>query len=240
MLARIERRLRYEITRRWQSRATFRDAIAENESLAAIYIRGLGVDLDGSCSTGADLTDYMLLHRYVLLHKPRVVVEFGSGKSSVVLGHALKQTGGHLVTFEAIDSYHRDLLPLIRELPVTAVHAEAVEAAFDGIRGVRYDAEIPDADLFFVDGPTEILADGSKGACLDILFYLRQRPKKWVVALIDQKFSTQLACESVLPGRVRYDPVRNVGFFEACGELLCEPRQPWRIQHGDVWHKFRL
>jgi hypothetical protein len=225
---------------RYRDRARFAAAIAAREKEAALYCDRLHLQLDASISTGAQQTDYMLLHRYVLARKPRVVVEFGSGKSSVVLGHALRMTGGHLFTYEAILEYHANLLAIIPDnlrSTITAVCSPRLVTEFRGMFGVRYaDPPPADADFFFIDGPIEEV-NGRKGACLDFLFHLERHPEKRVDALIDQKFSSQEAYQSVLPkGSVRYDPVMNIGFMRAvCGKMLLPPRQPWRIKHGDVW-----
>jgi hypothetical protein len=242
LLARIERRARYEIARKSRNRSRFRRSIAAVESAARTYCAALGLDsvLQASTSTGASLSDYMLLHRYVLAHKPRLVVEFGSGKSTIVLAHALNAIGGHLVTYEAIRKYHENLVAIVPtdlRSTITAICSEAIVTDFRGISGVRYADQAPaDAEFFFVDGPTETIS-GVKGACLDLLFYLERYPAMWITAIIDQKFSSQDAYQSVLPdGAVRYDPVMDVGIIPGiCGELLHPRKTPWRIRHADVW-----
>lgn len=240
MLTRLAQRIRYELTRRYQDRRRFAAAIAVRERQAAEYCARLGLRLEGSISTGAQATDYMLLHRYVLARKPRVIVEFGSGKSSIVLGHALKRTGGQLFTYEALPEYHANLLDVMPDelrSAVTAICSPRVVTEFRGMFGVRY-AESPpaDAEFFFVDGPVEIV-NGRRGACLDLLFHLERHPDRHVSAIIDQKFSSQEAYQSVLPaGSVRYDPVMNVGFMRnACGAMLRAYAKPWYIRRGDVW-----
>ena len=240
MLSRLEQRIRYGLTRHYQDRHRFADAIAARERQAAEYCASLDLRLEGSISTGAQSTDYMVLHRYVLERKPRVVVEFGSGKSSIVLGHALKQTGGRLFTYEHLPEYHANLLSILPDQlggTITAICSARVVTEFRGMPGVRY-AESPpaDAEFFFVDGPIEDIG-GQKGACLDFLFHLERHPDRRVSAIIDQKFSSQEAYEAVLPrGTVRYDPVMNVGFLQGvCGAMLRSYGRPWYIKRGDVW-----
>ena len=238
MLERLQARLRYEVTRRTRDRTQHAAAIAAARERAATYCAGLGLDalLEQSLSTGADVTDYYLLHRFVMKHKPALVVEFGSGKSTIVLAHALKQTGGHVVTYEAVPEYYENLLQLIpSELSptITAICSPREETEFRGVWGVRYAHTPPEgASLFFVDGPTETI-NGRKGACLDLLFYMERFPATWFAAAIDQKFSSQEAYQSFLPAdSVLYDPVTDLGVIAgACGGLLRERNERWRIRH---------
>jgi D-alanyl-D-alanine dipeptidase len=247
MLQRAWRRIHYEINQRCRDRTRYADDIEQAQSSAKKYCAALGLDnlLAQSTSTGADLSDYALLHRYVLAHKPSLVIEFGSGRSSIVLGHALKQVGGCLITYEAIPEFHRNLVEIIpSELKqtISAIYSPRQVREFEGIWGVRYEAAPPaGASFFFVDGPTETV-DGRKGACLDILFYMARYPTQRISAIIDKKFSSQEAYESVLPrGSVRYDPVLDVGVMrDVRGQMLCKPRTSWWIRSGSAPHLLGL
>lgn len=210
-----------------------------------------------SISTGAELTDYHLLHRYVAMRRPRRVLEFGSGVTTVVMAHALAEShrgdiAGHLYSLEAIPQFHenvKEILPGALRSYVTPICSPRREGVWRGeIWGFGY-SELPPGpvDLVFVDGPTEYRDDearqrGIKGVCLDLLDLLERDPDVRLDVVIDQKFNSQEAYESVLPrGTVRYDPVMDVGVLAGVhGRLLTARRPPARIRYGDAWRMLGL
>lgn len=211
-----------------------------------------------SISTGAELTDYHLLHRYVAVRRPRRMLEFGSGVTTVVMAHALaeahRSTGiaGHLYSLEAIPKFHENvkaILPDALQRYVTLICSPRREAVWRGeIWGFGY-SELPPGpfDLVFVDGPTEYRDDearlrGVKGVCLDLLDLLERDPDVRLDVVVDQKFNSLEAYETVLPrGTVRYDPVMDVGVMASVhGRLLTARRPPARNRYGDAWRMLGL
>lgn len=88
------------------------------------YLRRVGV-LD-QLRTGdaqeipADFSDLCNLHRHVLRRKPRVILEFGTGFSTIVMAHALAQNGsGRLY---GIDSSEHWIKNLQAKIPVDLAH----------------------------------------------------------------------------------------------------------------------
>lgn len=116
--------------------------------------------------------DFLLeLTKLVLEHKPKLVVELGSGLSSLVVGLALnRQVGGKLVTFEHdlsyLESVQKNLNNLELNENVEIVHAPLKKQLLMDEERVWYDISLESfADesigLLIVDGPpmgTDILA----------------------------------------------------------------------------------
>lgn len=233
--------------RKNQDRGRFHGAIKVADDMSRSYLKNIFLNVPDSKSTGCENSDYYVLHKYILTHKPKKVLEFGSGLSSIFIAHALNEIGGHLITFEAVDKYYRDFIEIIpNELRhcITPILANSIEADFCGIRGVRFDCDLPDnVDLVFVDGPTETLADGNKGACLDFLFYLQRYPSDMITSIIDRKFSSLVAYQALLPkGKVYYDPIYDLGFISNIkGEYLSSsPKISSIIPHGSVIESLSL
>lgn len=213
-----------------------------------------------SISTGVGLTDYHLLHGYIISRRPSRVLEFGSGKSTLVMAQALYEahcrvpgsSPGHLYSLEDIPRYHEDIKRLIPDRLkdyVTLIHSPKRESCWrNEVWGFNY-AELPSGrfDFVFVDGPTEYQDDqegkrGKKGACLDLLYLLERDPDACLDVVVDQKFSSLDAYQSVLPrGTVRYDPVMNMGFMSCVRGRLLQSRRPtiW-LRHGDAWQLMGL
>ena len=211
-----------------------------------------------SISTGAELTDYYLLHRYIVMRRPRRVLEFGSGVTTLVMAHALAVShrgagvAGHLYSLEAIPRFHenvKEILPDALRAYVTLICSPRREGIWRGeIWGFGY-SELPPGtfDLVFVDGPTEYRDDeavrcGIKGVCLDLLDLLERDADGRLDVVVDQKFNSLEAYETVLPrGTVRYDPVMDVGVLAGVhGRLLTARRRPARNRYGDAWRMLGL
>ena len=106
----------------------------------------------------------LLLYELVHEHRPALVVECGSGVSTLVLGYALKAVGaGHLISFEHDRRSAERALALVGrhglERHVEIVHAALQETRFGGESWQWYGPEVEDtlvgkrARLVFVDGP---------------------------------------------------------------------------------------
>jgi hypothetical protein len=204
------------------------------------YFAPRGVPMPDSLSTGADLTDYALLHRYVLSRKPRRVLELGSGVTTAILADALAETGGHLVTYEAIPMYRDDMLAKLPERlkpVVTSILAERDLGYVAATSGVRYAGEIAGGpfDMIFVDGPDAHWGD-VKYPCLDALYALQRWPDHPADVITDFRNDTAEFYQSLLPpGRMRFDYVLRVGFGRALrGSELARRPTPRRVRPGDA------
>lgn len=115
-------------------------------------------------STGAGLTDYYLLHRYVMERKPRRILELGSGVTTVIMADALRAvseaTGqaGVLETLEDIPLYYEHARSLCPD-PLNAFvryHLSPQKSfRWQGQVLCNTYADLPPGpfDFVFVDGP---------------------------------------------------------------------------------------
>lgn len=115
------------------------------------------------------------LARHALAAKPAVVVEFGSGLSTLVLARALQLNGGgRLVSFDHNEGFaevtRRRLEALGLEAEVRAV--ELAPAERWGYAGDWYDTpDLPDAiDFLLIDGPPAWFNAGTRGAAAPAVF----------------------------------------------------------------------
>ena len=146
----------------------------------------------------------LLLYELVHDHRPALVVECGSGVSSLVIGYALKVVGGgHLISFEHDPRAAERALALVGrhglERQVQIVHAALQETHTAGESWKWYGAEVEETlvgkrvRLVFIDGPpgslqplaryparrrlAPFLADDAIIVLDDVA-----RPDEWVVA----------------------------------------------------------
>jgi len=106
-----------------------------------------------------------LLHLSDLIqrHRPRLVVECGSGTSTVWLGHVLRGTGGRLVALEHDGGYAEQTREQLRAHGLSDVaevrHAPLQELTIGGEELTWYDTDavqdLEQISLLFVDGPPQ-------------------------------------------------------------------------------------
>jgi len=105
----------------------------------------------------ADTGLLTFLAEHILAHRPRVVVEFGTGASTFVLARALQKAGGGtLISFDQ----HRDFVEATRQWLAdygldADLRAVPLRPPHDGGFGLWYDhGSLPSAiDLLVIDGP---------------------------------------------------------------------------------------
>ena len=180
-----------------------------------------------SPSTGCSYTDYVLLYRYVKNHRPKEVLECGTGFSTVVIAQALKENEeaygirGRLVSMEENERYYQAALesmppPLKHDPRLQIVLSPAVEDTYEFFRGVRY-KEIPKRayDFVFVDGPDLMINPARKPLTFDYDFVkLVQESGHPIGALVDTRVSTCFVYSLLFPEKFRYDYLRKVGIVE--------------------------
>jgi len=165
-------------------------------------------------SIGCSFPDYWTLYRTLRRLRPAEVLECGTGTSTVVIAHALRQNAtqgypGHLTTLEESPYYaaiHDRLFPSVLRPFVTALVRDRADGVFSCFRGTRYQ-DVPDRPytFVFVDGPNPAaLADGALVANLDFLDVVGKSAQP-VLGLIDGRLTTVFLLQSVLPaGLARY------------------------------------
>lgn len=133
--------------------------------------------------TWAASEDLLLwLAGYVLEHRPRLVVDLGSGQSSVWMAGAMRQAGydGRVVGVDHEEQYAQATELLSQRQGVTpwltVIHAPLIEESIGGRTVQWYDASalssITDVDLLCVDGPP---AQGAEQARWPALPFFRDR-----------------------------------------------------------------
>lgn len=183
--------------------------------------------LDRSASTGCSFSDYLVLYNYVREHKPREVLECGTGASSVVLAHALfenhRQYGikGRVASMEEHRRYHETAVTLfpveLREYAEIFL-SPAVEVTRDFFRGARY-KEVPKRqyDFVFVDGPDFMTNPKFSPMAFDYdLVDVIAQSDTPVSAIVDTRTSTCFVYHLLFGDKFRYDYIRKLGFLEPC------------------------
>jgi len=161
----------------------------------------------GSDVTGASMSDFLTLYEHVRTYKPREILEFGTGLSTVVLAHALRaneaeggQTG-RITSMEedlgwhqtAVENLPSDLLPI-----VDIRHSPKIDGTYKLFRGVRY-TEIPDRpyDFVFSDGPERHSpVNNDKLFDLDLILVVL-RSERPVRAIVDNHYLTFYVLQKV-------------------------------------------
>lgn len=130
-------------------------ADARRELLSLIRLGDAQVPPDGGWVAGADFL--LLLARQVLTQKPGLVVEFGSGVSSVVIAACLQLNGdGRLLSFDHDEGFAELTRRRLRRAGLAAeVQAAPLRPGLAGYGGSWYGhGELPDGiDLLVIDGP---------------------------------------------------------------------------------------
>jgi len=177
-----------------------------------------------STSTGCSYSDYWLLYRYIKKHRPKEVLECGTGVSTVVIARALQENQENfgiqwrLVSMEEnrdwFDMAIKALPPNLKNDPRLEIcFSEAVEDAYECFRGVRY-KEIPrgNYEFVFIDGPDFMTNPAKKPLTFDYDFVkLVSESEHPISALIDTRTSTCFIYSLLFPNKFRYDYLRKVG-----------------------------
>jgi predicted O-methyltransferase YrrM len=122
-------------------------------------------------------TDLLDLLHLIRLRQPRLVLELGSGTSSVWLGYALEQYGGRLVSLDHDTDYARQTRAMLAAHGLTGV-AEVREAPLrelvaDGKSYQWYDvdklADLTGVELLLIDGPPAATGPDARYPALGVL-----------------------------------------------------------------------
>jgi hypothetical protein len=99
--------------------------------------------------------DLWHLYRVVRRERPRIVLELGSGCSTVIVGEALRRNGaGRLYSLETDVQWFAATARLLGGLPVELCNAVAQPIERYGLLGFEHrPMPVSGADLLYVDGP---------------------------------------------------------------------------------------
>lgn len=214
MMKRLRRRIMIERRRAYGFYAAFRMRCVRDLWAA------LQAYLKESKSTGCNMSDYWVLYRTIRRARPLEILECGTGVSTLVIAHALKENEketGKAGRVTSMDEYEewlemsRRLLPEAYRPYVDFCLSGTKEESFSLFRGMAY-AQVPDRayDFVFVDGPKYIAPDGQPTFDFDFLNIVR-RSEKPVGCLIDKRVSTCFVLQQLLGDKFAYDPVLHLG-----------------------------
>ena len=178
-----------------------------------------------SGSTGGEWTDYLTLYEEIRSKKPRKVLEFGSGISSLVISYAItrnaEETGEYAQFFsiEENEYYHcqiKDIFPSKYADVIDFKLRSRVERQYGNLLGCYYDA-LPklDFDFIFIDGPTErATAKSKKCFNADLVNLIESNTTSNFSGLLDQRITTYWALKKLLPDlRIKYSATRKLSFL---------------------------
>ncbi len=212
-----------EIALRKLSQINSRRALRRNRELWV----ALQEYLEKTESTGCGYIDYACLYETIRKLKPVEILECGTGVSTLIIAHALKEneieTGvaGHVYSMEE----HAEWLEMSKQLLPAQYHryvsfelSHTIEDRYSIFRGVRY-ANIPNKayDFVFVDGPKyDSPVDGGATFDFDFIHVLKSAEKP-VSCLIDKRLSTVFVLQQLLgTDKVTYSAVAGLGQVRPC------------------------
>lgn len=179
-----------------------------------------------SSSTGCSFSDYLVLYNYVRTHKPKEILECGTGMSTVVLAQALKENyeggggvKGRIASMEENASYYETAVRLFPD--ALKEYAEiflspAEEVTKDFFRGVRY-STIParQYDFVFVDGPDLLINPKNPELSFDYdIIGIIAKSDTPVAGFVDTRTSTCFVYHLMLGNKFRYDYIRKLGVIQ--------------------------
>ncbi len=162
----------------------------------------------GTAVTGASYSDYLTLYEQVRTHRPREILECGTGISTVVLAQALRDNAaedggapGRVTSMEDDEAWYRTACERLPEAVadiVEIVHSPKADGFYKCFRGVCYE-EVPDRpyDFVFSDGPDRHSpVNGDKLFNLDLINVVR-RSDRPVRAVVDNHYLTFYVLQKV-------------------------------------------
>ncbi len=187
-----------------------------------------------SSSTGVSYSDYLVLYNWVRQHRPREILECGTGISTVVMAQALRENEheygikGRITSMEESYEYHKtatELFPKALDSYAEILLSPAIEDHYHFFRGVRY-SDVPSRayDFVFVDGPSLHTSPQDPHMAINIdLIRILQNARNAVSAIIDTRTTTCYAYSLLLPNTFCYDYIRKIG--------IVAPSMPRDLRH---------
>lgn len=199
-----------------------RSSIQKNEELWT----ALSAYLHETNSTGCSYIDYWELYRAVRTLKPQLILECGTGVSTVVIAQAVLENAregvdGRIISMEEMPEYYemaRRILPSVYAKVVEIRLSPVVEDTHSLFRGVRYrDVPKMDYDFAFIDGPNyKAPSDGMLTFDFDFIHAVKNSSKP-LNGLVDKRVSTCYVLQKIFgTQKVRYDGVKHLGTCVGC------------------------
>ncbi len=155
-----------------------RGQMREIEGLHQLYARfAPRAPMPSSGQWALNPTDLLALLHLIEQRRPAVVVELGSGTSSVWIGYALQRLGGRLISVDhepeyagrtrrMLTAHGLDTVVEVRDAPLRPIEVQG--ASFDWY-DVDALADVAGIDLLIVDGPPGSTGPLSRYPALDVL-----------------------------------------------------------------------
>ena len=182
---------------RRESRARYQQKLDDQVALLEAFVQlqrlvpmPLPMPRPGTWAASEDLL--LWLAGFVLEHRPRLVVDLGSGQSSVWMAGAMRAAGydGRVIGVDHDENYAQETARLGGRQGLTdwltVIHAPLVEQSIGGRRVAWYDVSaldsLRDVDLLCVDGPP---AQGAEQARWAALPFFRDRMSSGARVILD-------------------------------------------------------
>jgi predicted O-methyltransferase YrrM len=124
----------------------------------------------------ADTGLLRLLVDHILEHKPRLVVEFGTGASTLVIARAMKMAGGgNLISFDQHSDFVDATRQWLKDYGMEAdLRSAPLRSSPDGWPGLWYDhGPLPaNIDLMLIDGPPWSIHPFTRGAAASLFDHI--------------------------------------------------------------------
>lgn len=208
---------------RWSSQRAIRAAEARLRQNQTLWSE-LQAYLKKSESVGCSYAEYLALYQYVRTHRPKQILECGTGVSTIILAQALVENEaedgikGHITSMEDNVYWHRtasQLLPEQYRSVVDIVLSPKVEDHYSLFHGVRYET-LPDVayDMVFVDGPDPDTADGIIVCNLDYIKVVAKSEKPVPALIQNRRINTYVYQKVFGYKKVRLDPISRITYVQ--------------------------
>lgn len=164
-----------------KTRQNHRETFEQTEALLGLYfgVSGTAPVLPKTRGWGASPGFLRLVYKQIRENEPNLVVELGSGSSTIIGGHALRRNGsGSITSFDHLEKYARQSRELVSfhglgdyckvlAAPLTSYRMNGRSWEWYSLED--FDPEEP-IDLVIVDGPPGHLQELSRYPALPLLF----------------------------------------------------------------------
>ncbi len=183
---------------------------------------------DKTKSTGCSYSDYWELYKAIRTHKPKEVLELGTGVTTIIIACALLENSkegylGNVTSLEEIEEYYElslKLLPQSLQKVVNIMHSNRIEKNYSLFRGCCY-KDIPDKpyDFVFIDGPDYVtISDNMVTFDYDFINIVKKSAIP-VHGLVDKRVSTCYVLQKIFgKEKIRYDAVKHIGYLGPCNQ----------------------
>lgn len=166
-------------------------------------------------TTNVDYSDSLTLYEWVKTRKPKEVLEFGPGVSTLVIAQAMHENGfGRITTLENLEKFHmlaKQNCPEHLQPYIDFRLSPTIKKSYGPFHGVGYE-HIPERnyEFVFVDGPNY---DANTEFDVDVLEVIA-RSDTPVSAVIDSRTGSSFIYHLVLGKKFRYRYLTGLGFID--------------------------